>query len=82
MMVVISPSGTVRSRASQRAAVQVESARWWIEKEQKFVGKTRLFEAGRFRKNAPSYAATLAMSQEPSLLDMIDDEITECRRTD
>ena len=61
-------------------------ARWWIEKEQIFKGKTRLEEAGRFRKDAPSYAATLKMVQEQRLLpfceDDPDDLVTYCRCTD
>lgn len=63
-----------------------ELAQWWIEKEQIFKGKTRLEEAGRFRKDAPSYAATLKMVQEQRLLpfaeDDPDDLATYCRCTD
>lgn len=61
-------------------------AQWWIEKERIFKGKTRRFEAGRFRKDAPSYAATLKMVQEQQLLpfceDDPDDLATYCRCTD
>ena len=59
-----------------------ELADWWIEKERKFVGKTRLFEAGRFRKNAPSYARTLEMAAEPTLFDGPDAYGEDCRCTD
>ena len=54
-----------------------ELAQWWIEKEQVFKGKTRLFEAGRFRKDAPSYAATLKMVQEQRLLPFSEDDIDD-----
>jgi 3'-phosphoadenosine 5'-phosphosulfate sulfotransferase (PAPS reductase)/FAD synthetase len=57
-------------------------ADWWVEKERKFVGKTRLEEAGRFRKNAPSYEATLRSSREPTLFDELDDDVPDCRCTD
>jgi 3'-phosphoadenosine 5'-phosphosulfate sulfotransferase (PAPS reductase)/FAD synthetase len=57
-------------------------AAWWIEKERYFVGKTRLFEAGRFRKNAPSYAASLEMAQRAGLFDECEDDVQECRCTD
>jgi 3'-phosphoadenosine 5'-phosphosulfate sulfotransferase (PAPS reductase)/FAD synthetase len=54
-----------------------ELAAWWIEQEQIFKGKTRLFEAGRFRKAAPSYAATLKMVQEQQLLPFGEDDPDE-----
>lgn len=57
-------------------------ADWWIEKEQKFVGKTRLEEAGRFRKNAPSYRKTLELAQAPGLFDACDIDTPDCRCTD
>lgn len=61
-------------------------ADWWIEQEQQFVGKTRLFEAGRFRKAAPSYKATLEMAKQPTLFEMrgaaLDCDLDECRCTD
>lgn len=59
-----------------------ELAGWWIEKERQFVGKTRLEEAGRFRKNAPSYRATLEMAQQPTLFDTTDTDYPSCRCTD
>lgn len=63
-----------------------ELARWWIEKEQLFKGKTRLEEAGRFRKRGPSYAGMLQMVQEQQLLpfceDDLDDLASYCRCTD
>ncbi len=57
-------------------------ADWWIEKERRFVGKTRLEEAGRFRKNAPSYEQTLRQSREPGLFDQFDLDVPDCRCTD
>lgn len=57
-------------------------AAWWVEQEQRFQGKTRLEEAGRFRKNAPSYAATLKMAQEQKVFDWPDDGMCDCRCTD
>jgi 3'-phosphoadenosine 5'-phosphosulfate sulfotransferase (PAPS reductase)/FAD synthetase len=57
-------------------------AAWWIEQEQRFQGKTRLEEAGRFRKNAPSYLATLEMAQQPTLFDLTDTDYPSCRCTD
>jgi 3'-phosphoadenosine 5'-phosphosulfate sulfotransferase (PAPS reductase)/FAD synthetase len=59
-----------------------ELAGWWIEKERIFQGKTRLFEAGRFRKAAPSYAATLERAGQPGLYDGCDIDIPDCRCTD
>lgn len=60
-----------------------EAAQWWIEKEQKFVGKTHLFEAGRFRKNAPSYESSLRMALEKDLFDDLpDDDALPCHCTD
>lgn len=63
-----------------------ELVAWWIEQEQRFQGKTRLFEAGRFRKTAPSYQATLELSQQPGLFDLrgaaLDCGLDECRCTD
>lgn len=57
-------------------------ADWWIEKERMFHGKTRLFEAGRFRKAAPSYAATLEVARRPGLYDGCDIDTPDCRCTD
>ena len=57
-------------------------ADWWIEKEELFTGKTRLEEAGRFRKNAPSYRRLLEMAQEPGLFDGCDADYSDCRCTD
>jgi 3'-phosphoadenosine 5'-phosphosulfate sulfotransferase (PAPS reductase)/FAD synthetase len=57
-------------------------AAWWVEKEEKFKGKTRLFEAGRFRKNAPSYRKTLELAQAPGLFDAYDPDAEDCRCTD
>lgn len=57
-------------------------AAWWVEQERRFKGKTRLEEAGRFRKAAPSYAATLEMATTNPLLEWADNEIQECRCTD
>ena len=59
-------------------------AAWWIEMEQQFRGKTRLFEAGRFRKNAPSYAATLEQSRQATLFPLpeADAESVTCHCTD
>jgi 3'-phosphoadenosine 5'-phosphosulfate sulfotransferase (PAPS reductase)/FAD synthetase len=63
-----------------------ELARWWIEKEQLFKGKTRLEEAGRFRKRGPSYAGMLQMVREQQLLPFAehdpDDLAHYCRCTD
>lgn len=61
-----------------------EFAPWWIEMETIHKGKTRLFEAGRFRKNAPSYLRTLELSREPTLFDVPDepDESVTCHCTD
>jgi hypothetical protein len=61
-----------------------QDAQWWIEKEQKFVGKTRLFEAGRFRKRGASYAQTLELSKRPGLFDRYEDDgpSVSCRCTD
>lgn len=64
---------------------QPQLAPWWIEREVQFVGKTDLFEAARFRKSAPSYQATLNLSQQPSLFNdsSIDDgPSVSCRCTD
>jgi 3'-phosphoadenosine 5'-phosphosulfate sulfotransferase (PAPS reductase)/FAD synthetase len=57
-------------------------ADWWIEKEKFFAGKTRLFEAGRFRMHAPSYEATLRRAQEQQTFDFLDDDLPDCRCTD
>jgi 3'-phosphoadenosine 5'-phosphosulfate sulfotransferase (PAPS reductase)/FAD synthetase len=63
-----------------------ELAQWWIDKEEIFKGKTHLEEAGRFRKYAPSYKATLKMVQEQRLLpfgeDDVDDLASHCHCTD
>ena len=59
-----------------------ELAGWWVRMEEVFKGKTRLFEAGRFRKNAPSYRATLELSQQPGLFDTCDLDTPDCRCTD
>lgn len=63
-----------------------ELADWWIEQEKRFVGKTRRFAAGRFRKEKPSYLATLEMAQQPTLFDVrsaaLDCDLDECRCTD
>jgi 3'-phosphoadenosine 5'-phosphosulfate sulfotransferase (PAPS reductase)/FAD synthetase len=59
-----------------------ELAEWWIQQERRFVVKTRLEEAGRFRKNAPSYAATLATAQSQGVLFPDDPDIPDCRCTD
>lgn len=60
-----------------------ELAAWWVEMETLFKGKTRLEEAGRFRKNAPSYARTLELSQLPTLFDdVLDLDTPDCRCTD
>ncbi len=57
-------------------------ADWWIRKEEKFVGKTRLEEAARFRKDKPSYDATLRQVQEQGVFDFGDDDFPDCRCTD
>jgi 3'-phosphoadenosine 5'-phosphosulfate sulfotransferase (PAPS reductase)/FAD synthetase len=60
-------------------------AAWWVEQERRFVGKTRRPEAARFRKAAPSYAATLQTAQERTLFDLPltgADDLSECRCTD
>lgn len=58
-------------------------AEWWIEKERRFVGKTRLEEAGRFRKDKPSYVATLAMAQsQPEFAWGDEEDFPQCRCTD
>jgi 3'-phosphoadenosine 5'-phosphosulfate sulfotransferase (PAPS reductase)/FAD synthetase len=60
-----------------------ELAGWWIEKERRFVGKTRLEEAGRFRKAAPSYEETLRQALEATLFDDQEGEdFPDCRCTD
>jgi 3'-phosphoadenosine 5'-phosphosulfate sulfotransferase (PAPS reductase)/FAD synthetase len=60
-----------------------ELAAWWIEQEQRFIGKTKKFEAGRFRKNAPSYRATLEAAQQPTLFPLTYDlDSVDCRCTD
>ncbi len=59
-----------------------ELAAWWIAKEEQLAGTTRFPEAARFRKNAPSYRQTLAMSQEAGLFDVEDPNTPDCRCTD
>lgn len=72
-----------QGKLSQIVRDRPDLAGWWIDQEKRFAGKTRLFEAGRFRKNAPSYAATLAMAQSQQVFEFdCDNEIQECRCTD
>lgn len=60
-----------------------EFADWWIEKEERFKGKTRRFEAARFRKDRPGYAAMLAQVQaQPQFAWPDDERLPECRCTD
>jgi 3'-phosphoadenosine 5'-phosphosulfate sulfotransferase (PAPS reductase)/FAD synthetase len=57
-------------------------AEWWVRQERRFVGKTRLEEAGRFSKSKPSYDTLRRQSQEAELFDELDDDIPDCRCTD
>jgi 3'-phosphoadenosine 5'-phosphosulfate sulfotransferase (PAPS reductase)/FAD synthetase len=57
-------------------------AEWWIDKEQQFRGKTKKFSAARFRKDAPSYRATLEMAQSQQVFHWYDQEMPSCRCTD
>ena len=57
-------------------------ADWWIEKEKKYVGKTRRFDAARFRKERPSYEQLLKQVREQPELNFGDEPLGCCRCTD
>lgn len=59
-----------------------QEADWWIQKEAEKVGKTREPGAARFRKNAPSYQATLKLALETTLFPEDEGEQCDCRCTD
>lgn len=65
-------------------AERPDLAEWWIRQERDKPNTTilRKASAGRFRMNAPSYAATLAKSKLPGLFDVCDTDTPDCRCTD
>lgn len=65
-----------RARIVRLIRKRPDAARWWAKAEAMMEAKLKTSgDGGRFRKDRPGYAALLAMKDDPTLLDDIDDEV-------